>query len=324
MLPDKASEFSLIEKFRQAVASNPSVTLGIGDDCAALKASDWLAAADMLLEGVHFEWSTATPYDVGRKAMGVNLSDIAAMAGTPRYALVSLALPRNAKPSLSLELFDGLNSIATEFGVTIVGGDTNSWTGPLVVNVTILGAAHPRGVVTRSGAQVGDSIFVTGELGGSLLRKHLAFQPRVNEALRLHEHVELHAMLDISDGLVADLYHILEESHVGARLIAAHIPISDAAHRLALAGVDLAQTKSALDRALGDGEDFELLFTVGQNDAEKVRSLQLGIRVTEIGRIVQDQSCQIALNGKLVDLPRVGYCHEVADDFEVGGQAFAS
>jgi thiamine-monophosphate kinase len=312
MLPEKAPEFVLIEAFRRAVSKDAAVVVGIGDDCAAFKGgdSDWLVAADMLLEGVHFEWETATPFDVGRKAMGVNLSDIAAMAGLPRYAIVSLALPRNATETLATELFDGLNSMAAEFGTTIVGGDTNAWNGPLVVNVTILGEVHERGPVTRSNAQPGDSIFVTGDLGGSLESKHLRVQPRVNEARRLHVELELHAMLDISDGLVADLYHILEESQVGAALTASQIPISDAARRMAQES-DVEQTP--LDRALGDGEDFELLFTVSKNEAEKVRSLDLGVKLTEVGIITEQQSCRMNIDGRVVELPRVGYSHLIRD-----------
>lgn len=330
MLPDKTSEFTLIERFRSAAMNDPTVLLGIGDDCAALQANgrDWLVAADMLLEGVHFEWSTATPFEVGRKALGVNLSDIAAMAGLPKYAVVSLAIPKSAAAPLATELFAGLNDIASEFGVSIVGGDTNSWNGPLIVNVTILGEAHERGVVKRAGAQAGDAIFVTGSLGCSLLGKHLRVEPRVHEARRLHEEVELHSMLDISDGLVADLYHILEESRVGAQLWADQIPISEAAQQMATRQLSESgseaqptgsETRSALDRALGDGEDFELLFTVGQNDVQKVRSLDLGISVTEIGVITEQQVCQIEYDDRVVDLPRVGYCHEVN-----GGSGFDS
>jgi thiamine-monophosphate kinase len=313
MLPDKASEFALIEKFRQAVSNDPSVILGIGDDCAALKSGDrdWLVAADMLLEGVHFEWPSATPYDVGRKALGVNLSDIAAMAGTPRYAVVSLALPQSAPSSLATELFDGLNSMGNEFGVVTVGGDTNSWNGPLIINVTIIGETHEQGTVTRSGAKIGDAIFVTGELGGSLLGKHLNPQPRINEAKRLQSEIGLHSMLDISDGLVADLYHILEESHVGAVLVADQIPISEAAHQMQRESQTGA--KSALDRALSDGEDFELLFTVGQDRAKKVRSLDLGVKFTEIGHVTENQSCQLKIGDSLTELARAGYCHAIAE-----------
>src|SRR5262249_31388106 len=149
---------------------------------------------------------------VGRKAMAANLSDIAAMAGRPVAAFAAVALPRTGSSQLAEDLYQGLREVADAFETPIAGGDTNSWKGPLVISVTVLGEAVGRGPVLRSGAKPGDWLLVTGPLGGSLRGKHLNFTPRVREALQLHSLVELHAMIDISDGLAADVGHICEES----------------------------------------------------------------------------------------------------------------
>src|SRR5262249_45919156 len=171
------------------------------------------------------------PRLVGRKAMAVNLSDIAAMAGRPVGAVVSVGLPRQGGRGLAEELFYGLREMADAFKTAIVGGGTNSWGGALVIPVTIPGQSTGRGPVTRSGARPGDWLLVTGPLGGSIRGKHLTFTPRVREALQLHAAADLHAMIDISDGLAADVNHICEESHCGAVLDAEALPIADAARR---------------------------------------------------------------------------------------------
>ncbi|MBY0458693.1 MAG: thiamine-phosphate kinase, partial [Gemmataceae bacterium] len=162
---------------------------------------------------------------------------------------------------LPAELFHGMREVADAFGVAIIGGDTNSWDGPLVISVTAFGEAATRGPVTRRGARPGDWLFVTGPLGGSILGHHLDFTPRVREALALHDAVELRAMIDLSDGLAADLNHICEESRCGAVLVAEAIPVSDAARELSRTS-----GKSPLQHALGDGEDFELVFAVSPAD----------------------------------------------------------
>lgn len=303
-----SGEFAHIDWIRQRVKSQAALPVGIGDDAAMLRLSgdtDCLLAADMLMEGVHFTFPELTPADVGRKALAVNLSDIAAMAGRPKAALVSIALPRNACPNLPRELHDGLQQLADEFGVSVAGGDTNSWDGPLVINVTIIGEPTDRGPVLRNGAKVGDGIFVTGSLGGSLAGNHFSFQPRVREALELHQSVDLHAMIDISDGLAADLHHILNESDVGAELIADDIPINSAA-QTADGG------HSPLRHALTDGEDFELLFTVSPADGEKLlRDSRMNVPLTRIGTISADRECILVdADGSRTELPAGGWTHK--------------
>src|SRR5262249_28267856 len=210
---------------------------------------------DMLLEGSCFLLDEAGPRGVGRKAMAVNLSDIAAMAGQPVAAVVSVGLPRKGGMKLAEELYLGLREVADAFDTAVAGGDTNSWDGPLVLSVTLLGETTERGPVTRAGARPGDWLLVTGPLGGSILGHHLDFTPRVREALALHAAAPLHALIDVSDGLAADVGHICAESRCGAVLRAESIPVSAAAR-------SLDDGRSPLEHALADGEDFELVCAV--------------------------------------------------------------
>jgi len=303
-------EFAIIDWFRNCMATSsmPRLELGIGDDTAVVAFPDpvhALFAVDVLLEGVHFTVSDTTPEAIGRKALAVNLSDIAAMAGRPIAAVVGVALNRQHGFDFAKQLLRGMHQVAEEFGVVIAGGDTNIWDGPLVVSVSVLGEATHRGAVRRNGAKVGDWVLVTGGLGGSRAGKHLNFRPRVDEALTLHERVELHAMIDISDGLCADLAHILEESHVAAILNQTAIPLSEAAHA---ANDD----RCALDHALGDGEDFELLFTVSPQDGNTLlQSPPFSLPITHIGEIVEGQDCQLRTDsGELSPLAPEGWQHQ--------------
>jgi len=202
----------------------------------------------------------------------------------PIAAVVSVALPKSAGREFSEQLYLGIRELADSFNTAIVGGDTNSWDGKLAISITLFGEATERGPVLRSGAKPGDWVFVTGPLGGSIRGHHLTFTPRVREALRLHEVADLHAMIDVSDGLAADLNHILEESQCGAVLSASAIPISSAA-------IELSQSsgKSPLEHALGDGEDFELVFTLSPTEGEKLLREQTvsGIALTKIGECVE-------------------------------------
>ena len=191
---------------------------------------------DMLMDGRHFRLEQDGPEAVGYKVMGVNLSDIGAMAGIPRAAVVAVALPKATAVEVAQRLHAGMSAMAERFGVDLVGGDTNAWDGPLVVTVTVLGQATVRGAVRRSGARPGDVILVTGPLGGSLFSgRHLRPEPRIAEALALHESAPIHAMIDLSDGLSSDLGHILDESGgLGAILDAASIPIHADAFEISL------------------------------------------------------------------------------------------
>jgi thiamine-monophosphate kinase len=299
-------EFAYIDWLRKRTPADTRVLIGPGDDAAAIHLRPnipCLVTTDMLMEGACFRLAEAGPRAVGRKALAVNLSDIAAMAGLPVAAVVSVALPREGGRALAEQLYLGFRQIADEFQTAVVGGDTNSWDGPLVISVTVVGEATGRGPVRRSGAKRGDWLLTTGPLGGSIRGKHLTFTPRVREALRLHEIANLHAMIDISDGLAADINHICVESGCGAVLHADQIPIS--ADALAMQ-----DGRSPLDHALSDGEDFELVLAVSPDDARRLIQSQpvSGITLVHIGECVE-QGLWIEQGGKRQSLEPRGYEH---------------
>ena len=311
--PSPIGEFGLIDWIRRQPSrpAGQGTTLGIGDDCAILEptpGSQLLVTTDMLMDGRHFRLASDGPEAVGYKAMGVNLSDIAAMAGIPRAAVVSVALPRTGAAAIAQGLHAGLKRMADRFEVDLVGGDTNAWDGPLVINVTVLGETTPRGAVRRSGARPGDLIFVTGPLGGSLHRgRHLRPEPRLREALALHSAAELHAMIDISDGLSSDLGHILEESGtVGAILDAGAIPIhADAVDQSRSDGM------TAIEHALNDGEDFELCVVIPASEAGRIdAALSAPARLSLVGEITGETGLRMRHpDGKVELLEARGFDH---------------
>lgn len=302
------SEWDYIAWLRTRTPRHPRVILGPGDDCAVLEPPQrpLLVTTDMLMDGTDFVVAEVGPRRAGRKAMAANLSDIAAMAAVPVAAVVSVALPQR-DGRLAEELYLGLRDMADRFHVPIVGGDTNSWPEKLVISVTVLGEATERGVVRRDGAQVGDWLFVTGALGGSILGHHLDFTPRVQEALRLQDCVTLHAMLDISDGLAADLNHLCHESDCGAVLVAEAIPIAPAA-------IELSRTsqKPPLQHALEDGEDFELLFAVSPDDGAKLLQEPPFPGLYKIGECVSSGLWLEDSSGQRQPLAPRGWVHEFA------------
>jgi thiamine-monophosphate kinase len=302
-------EFAFIDWLRERTPADPRVPIGPGDDAAAVRLSpgpDWLVTNDMLLEGSCLRLAEAGPRQVGRKAMAVNLSDIAAMAGSPVAAFVSVGLPRQGGRALAQELYVGLRETADAFATAIAGGDTNSWDGPLVISVTLLGEATSRGPVSRSGARPGDWLLVTGPLGGSILGKHLTFTPRVREALQLHELADLHAMIDISDGLAADVHHLCRESRCGAVLRAEAIPVTPEAQ-------GLNDGRSPLDHALADGEDFELVLALAPAEARRLLQTQPveGITLVHIGECVE-QGLWLERAGQRQPLEPRGYVHALS------------
>jgi len=306
-------EFGLIDwiRDRQAGAVGPRTILGIGDDCAVVRfadRADALATVDMLMDGRHFDLANDGAEAVGYKAMGVNVSDIAAMAGTPRFAVVAAALPRDVAVDVAKGLHEGLKRMADRFGIDLIGGDTNAWDGPLVVSVTLLGEPSPAGPIRRSGARVGDAIFVTGPLGGSFHHgRHLRPDPRVDEALALAAAAPIHAMIDLSDGLSSDLGHILKESGgLGATLDADSIPTHPDA-------IDQGRADGAppLDHALNDGEDFELCLTVAPGDAEALLSAPpAGVRLYRVGTITDSPGILLrTADGRSTPIEARGFDH---------------
>ncbi len=299
------NELAFIEWIRRHSRSAESLRVGIGDDAAVWQTygQQLLFTTDVLMEGVDFLLPDASPSMVGRKAMAVNLSDIAAMAGRPLAALIGVALPKSRGIEFASELQHGMQALADEFQVTIIGGDTNIWDGPLVISITLIGEGTNHGPVQRSGAKVGDWLFVTGPLGGSILGKHFTFLPRIQEALRLNETLDLHAMIDVSDGLSTDLHHLCDESCVGATLFGDKIPFTDAAFRMS-------DGKSLLYHALTDGEDFELLFAVSAEDGQKLTSGVVDVPAIHIGEIDATLGCRLRnADGRVSSIERAGWEH---------------
>jgi len=242
-------EFDVIRAIRAAAAAGEGVVVGIGDDCAVLRGdadSDILLTTDLLLEGRHFR-ADAAPEDIGWKSLAVSVSDIAAMGGRPRHAVVAVALRREHTGEFADRLTRGLLDCAARYDCALVGGDTNATEGPLVVCVTLTGTVPRGGAVLRSGARPGDAICVTGALGGSLAGRHLRPVPRVAEAAALVAGGAVHAMIDVSDGLSSDLGHIARESGVAAEVWADRVPVHPDAVAASHAG-----GRTPLEHALHD------------------------------------------------------------------------
>ena len=287
------NEFELIHLLTRDLPSDDSVVTGPGDDCAVidlgLESSFLLFKTDAIVESVHFTAQT-DPRRIGHKALARNLSDIAAMAGTPSHALVTLGLPESYDPQRVKDIYAGIQSLATRHGVSIVGGETTTNPDRLLLSIALLGRVDKDRCRHRRGACPGDALFVSGELGGSLDGKHLEFEPRLEEARWLSLNWNIHSMIDLSDGLAGDLPHLLQPDHLGAELHSASIPISRAARLRSQSG-----GKPPLQAALTDGEDFELLLTVASKDAVPLRDAWHR----------QFPSLPLTCIGKIMDLPGI-------------------
>ncbi len=300
-------EFGLIDELRSVIGSaRGSVVVGIGDDCAVLRGGHpdkyLLYTCDPVVEGVHYQGG-APPRQVGWKAMARNLSDIAAMGGVPLWAVVSIGLRRDTRTRWVKELYAGLRAAARKFGCQIVGGDTTHVKHEQFVVVALIGEVERSRMTLRSGSKVGDSILVTGKLGGSRRGKHLTFTPRINEARWLVSNFPVHAMIDLSDGLSSDLQRLVEASRPGTgfEIHAAEIPVARA-------------TRGSLTSALRDGEDFELLFTIDPRQVTALRqkwARKFALELTEIGRVVRSRTkvTIITTDGSRKRLLPTGYDH---------------
>jgi thiamine-monophosphate kinase len=308
------NEFELIRLITQSLPTNAATVVGAGDDCAVIDlglADRWvLFKTDAIVAGIHFTDSDP-PVKVGHKALGRCLSDVAAMAGTPVCALVTLALPPAYEAAWVAQVYEGVNALAQRYQVAIVGGETTTNPDRVLISVALLGTVSRQHCPLRAGAKPGDAIFVTGELGGSLAGKHLDFEPRLEEAHWLAGQFSIHAMIDLSDGLAGDLRHILDASHCGAELLASAIPISRAARAVPKkAGI---ATKPPLAAALTDGEDFELLFTLASRDAVPLldawkKQFPL-LALTCIGKITAECGLKVRYPEGTRELTEHGYEH---------------
>ncbi|MDZ7272366.1 MAG: thiamine-phosphate kinase [candidate division KSB1 bacterium] len=326
-------EFGLIARLK-AICGEPraDVVVGIDDDAAAFRAPEGeleVVTTDALVEGVHFLWDYFSPYQLGWRSMAANLSDMAAMAAEPQFAVVSVALP----PSMSVEavedMYRGMVDLAGRYGVGIVGGDTTTSPRGMFLSITVIGKAPANRLVRRAGARVGDALFVTGYLGQShaglmvlstptrfakqefpsVVQRHLQPMPRVEEAIFLREHVNLSSMIDVSDGLASEVRHLSRLGGVGAVIVEEAIPVSPEARRVAAA-----MGHDARDYALGGGEDFELLFTARKEEVERILPRfeeRFGLALTAVGEILPaHQGVKLYLaDGHLQALPVAGWNH---------------
>lgn len=293
-------EFGLIDTISRQVHADPSVIVGIGDDCALTTipvGHALLTSKDLLIEDVHFRRCWSSLYQLGRKSAAVNLSDIAAMGGRAQHLFLGVGLPEDLALSDIEQFTRGFLAEIAAAGATLCGGDTCRSTGPLMISVTVQGTIAPELVVQRSGAQVGDHIYVSGTLGDSALalaqlqrglepdpylaQRHHTPTPRLQLGQELAARKLVHAMIDISDGLCADLGHILEKSHCGALIERSTIPLSPAAEH------HLLHHPEDEEVALRGGEDYELLFCAAPQCSSEISDLarQLGLSLTRIGTI---------------------------------------
>ncbi len=281
-----------------------------GHDCAAVDVPGGVAVVttDVLVDGVHFRLDEDGAYAAARKALLVNLSDLAAAGARPLACEVGLVFPSDRDPALLEDLARGLADVARRYGCPLAGGDTNVADGPLVLAVTVIGEPGPRGLVTRAGAKVGDRLAVTGPLGGSLAGRHLAFVPRLAAGAVLADRGIAHAMMDLSDGLGSDLPRLCRASGVGARIDAERVPVHPDA-----AGAD------GLEHALRDGEDFELLVAHGKLGAEDPAALAAaGVVLHDIGEVVAaDEGIHLVRTGVAEPWSARGYDH-FARAFDAG------
>ena len=322
------SEFDLIRRFftRSSGVPDHSVVQGIGDDAALLQIDpcmELVVSTDMLVSGTHF-FPDADPFLLGHKTLAVNLSDMAAMGAQPRWATLAVSLPEVNEPWLK-KFSEGFFSLAQQQGVELIGGDTTR--GPLNLCVTIMGEIPPGTALRRDGAQVGDDIWVSGKLGDAALAlAHMRNEVQLSSAdfaacgEALHRPVPrvvlgialrgvAHSAIDLSDGLLADLGHILESSGVGANMEFESLPISDV-----LRAVGLSASFNGVTRrcALAGGDDYELCFTAPSAKRAEIENIsrQLDLPLTRIGAIVAGSGCRVqAANGSVINIEDSGYDH---------------
>jgi thiamine-monophosphate kinase len=322
-------EFGLIDQLNKMIADakinkrSPNLILGVGDDAAAWQSDNTiqLATVDTMIQGIHFTLDTATWQEVGWKSLAINLSDIAAMGGVPRYTLIALALPKDADVANVTELYRGMIVIAKEYGVAIVGGNISRGL-QVSITITVLGSCSDNKILKRSNAKIGDAIAVTGYAGSAaagleMLKKKLKFKstdaeylrntflhpiPRVSEGQLLVKN-GITATIDTSDGLLADLSHICEASKVSAKVNVDLVPI-----------IDIVKNnfgERALELALGGGEDYELIFTGNIEAVNRVKK-EAKCPVTIIGEITSGKACKIDLinnSGKPIKINKTGWTH---------------
>jgi thiamine-monophosphate kinase len=294
----KLYEIGEDQLLRQLVPDLPigkAVVYGAGDDCAVVKTRNprnfLVLKTDCVVAGVHFLATGSAPRDVGWKAMMRPLSDFAATSALPQFALITLIAPEQTKLEWVEELYRGLRRAAKRFKVSVVGGETSSTPGSVAISVSVVGVVERDRCVSRGGGKVGDDLFVTGRLGGAMKQKHLQFVPRIAESRWLTKNFSVHAMIDLSDGLGADLPRLARASRVGFAVETENLPLARGANS---------------DDAISKGEDYELLFAISPRDRNRLerewRKKFRKLPLTRIGSLSQ----RSIKNNQL--LPR-GYVH---------------
>ncbi len=303
-------EQSFLAYLRGRSRNLPQVAVGIGDDAAVIdfpsasQPSQLIACTDQIIDGVDFLSAEHSLCDVGYKSIAINLSDIAAMGAIPKSALVTLALPKENATRVAGEVYEGIFQAATEFGVAIAGGDISTYSGPLSISVTLLGEVANGKAWLRSGAAENDAVLVTGFLGGSLRGRHIRPTPRVDFAKRIADTVPVHAAIDISDGFSLDLDRLCAASGFGVELDIPAIPIHDDA-------IVLSETsgRTPFEHAWSDGEDFELILTMSQSDADRLLAEHHECELTQVGKIIGRTGLWRRDGSKLIRLSPQGYVH---------------
>lgn len=323
----KLGEFGLIERIKRSQRRRGrAVLLGIGDDAAVFRLPPGhvgLATTDTLVEGRHFDLRYFSYFDIGWRAMAANLSDIAAMGGRPILAMASLTLTSNQRVGDIEDLYKGMKQLAGRYQVIIAGGDVVRGK-EFSITISIIGQGEKNNLGLRSGARPGDAVMVTGALGASaagltllssnrkiqnteLLERHLRPVPRVKESILLARHFKLHGMIDISDGLASELWHLSRESGVGIIVDQGSLPLGSEA--LAVARI---LERDPLEYCLYGGEDFELLLTLRPLDVPRARSLLagLGTGCAVIGQVCRGRGVRLAgRDGRMRPLPDRGFVH---------------
>ena len=326
--PPVATERNLIASIRARVSTPPWLAVGIGDDAAVVKPERGaleILTTDALVESVHFDRRLSSPADIGWKALAVNLSDIAAMGGTPRLALLSLGLPETIGGAEIDELVDGFLALAADAGVTLAGGNITRSPGPLFVDVTVTGYARPRHVLTRAGGRAGDDLYVTGEIGGAAaglsawrsgetsfpgidacVARHRRPVPRVRFGALLGRNRAATACMDLSDGLADAVRQIAAASGTGARIDAGALPIEEGARAwFSHAGLDPAASAAA------GGDDYELLFAAPRRARGRLATVlrqARGLTAARIGVLTREPEVVLLRNGAAEPLPP-GFVH---------------
>lgn len=292
-------------KHEQDNPLSSQVLVDVGDDACVLGPCEFasVVTTDTLCDQVHFDTKEHSLQRIGRKSLAVSISDILAMGARPAHALLTFFLPNSFTLSDAQQIYLGAEEVAISNGVEITGGDTNRYDGPLIVGSTLIGYVEPDRVWKIDGAQVGDSILVTGSLGGSILGRHLDFQLRTEWVQKIASKHTINASTDITDSFSLDLSYLLQQSRVGGVIDLQAVPISDAAKE-----ISRSTNRPAFQHAMTDGEDFELLIVTSSDVADEILATESDV-VTRVGTVVEETGLWLSDDGENTRIEAKGYVH---------------